>query len=110
MFEVTPEMEATFGKGVSAIAALYAPAVGRLAVQELSTYITLLADKKAAEARNLARTKMNVDELGAEKTLLTGTAWAMAEGNAARHDLANEIILAALKVAAVFGTAFMGFL
>jgi len=87
------------GQAIGGAAAGYLPAFKRMAMDELLAVGTLLNEKNVDAAMTAIRAKMTNDELAAETVALAGLLGAMADDNAAKRKMANDLLMAIFKAA-----------
>ena len=97
--ELRNKLLESFPVGVVDAAELYAPAIGKMALDELVALAQLIVAKKYKEAQLEVRRKMSAQELADEKTKLADLAVLMAQENSDGWKVATSIVGVIMKAA-----------
>jgi hypothetical protein len=89
-----------YGQGIADAAALYEPAVKRLTLEELTSFVDkTFAQNDVISGSDLLRSKMNPEELTVEKQKLAVLTALMADQNSEKYQLGVSIFNTVLKAA-----------
>lgn len=98
-----------FGLAIGGSIEPYLPALKRFTLAEILAFWDMLDQKNKDAAIQAVHDKMTLPEMAAEKEQLAALTAAMADSNAEKRKLANDILMAILKVALGVALAGVGF-